>query len=152
MKKISALCLATLMLMSACSGGSGTVADSNKKDAVHTMSIKELDTRYKADSVEVNSYVAFDESSTEARPVVLIIPEWWGLTEYTKRRAREVAALGYFAMAVDMYGNRAIGDNPDAAGKLAGPFYKDTSLLKSRLTRHFNKSKHILRPMQIALA
>jgi hypothetical protein len=32
--------------------------------------------------------------------------------------------LGYIAMALDMYGNGKTADNPDAAGKLATPFYK----------------------------
>lgn len=125
--------------MSACSGSGHD--DKKSDDGKHTVKIQEADARYKADSVEANSFVAYDENIQGARPVVLIIHEWWGLTEYAKRRAREVAALGYFAMAVDMYGNRQLGENPDAAGKLAGPFYADTNLLKSRISAAIEKVK-----------
>lgn len=140
MKTLSALGLAALMLMSACSGGSGT-KEKNNSDSTHNVQIQEADARYKADSVEANSFVAYDENMQGARPVVLIVPEWWGLTEYTKRRARELAALGYFAMSVDMYGNRQIAEDPDAAGKLAGPFYADANLLKSRVSAALEKVK-----------
>ena len=53
-----------------------------------------------------------------------------GLNDYAKMRARELAKLGYIAMAVDMYGNGKRGDNPDAAGKLATPFYKNPQMAK----------------------
>src|SRR5439155_945679 len=38
------------------------------------------------------------------RPGVLVIHEWWGLNDYTKSRARELAGMGYVAFAADMYG------------------------------------------------
>jgi len=52
------------------------------------------------------------------------------LNDYAKMRARKLAGLGYIAMAVDMYGNGQTGNDPDAAGKLAMPFYKDPQLAK----------------------
>ncbi len=39
------------------------------------------------------------------RPAILVVHEWWGLNDYAKMRARELARLGYIAMAVDMFGN-----------------------------------------------
>jgi len=98
------------------------------------MNITEEDATYTADTVSANSFVAYETNKAGTRPVVLIIPEWWGLNEYVKMRARELAKLGYFAMAVDMYGGRRVEAAPDEAGQLAGPFYADTALIFSRLS------------------
>ena len=62
------------------------------------------------------------------RPAVLVVHEWWGLNDYAKMRVRELAKLGYIAMAIDMYGNGKRADNPDDAGKLAEPFYKNPQM------------------------
>jgi dienelactone hydrolase len=35
----------------------------------------------------------------------VVVHEWWGLNDYARRRARELAELGYAALAVDMYGD-----------------------------------------------
>lgn len=96
---------------------------------------------YTGDSVTMNGYVAYDSASSEKRPVVLLVHEWWGVNDYTKSRAKQLAELGYFAMAVDMYGNGAQGNDPDAAGKLATPFYKDPQMAKRRFDAALEKAK-----------
>jgi dienelactone hydrolase len=54
------------------------------------------------------------------------------LNDYSKGRAKQLAELGYLAMAVDMYGGGSIADNPELAGKMATPFYKDPLFAKGR--------------------
>ena len=85
--------------------------------------LKEEIVNYIVDSLTMNSYVVYDENIKGKRPAVLVIHEWWGLNDYAKMRARKVAELGYIAMAVDMYGNGQMGNDPAAAEKLAMPFY-----------------------------
>src|SRR5689334_21079064 len=68
--------------------------------------IKEEDISYTADGVTMSGFAASDSGSKEKRPVVLVVHEWWGLNDYAKTRARQLAKLGYLAFAVDMYGNR----------------------------------------------
>lgn len=79
---------------------------------------------YDVDGKNHKSFIAYTGSAEDVKPVVMIIPEWWGLTDYAKDRAKQLAELGYFAMAVDYYGDRLVVDNPEEAGKLAEPFYK----------------------------
>lgn len=79
---------------------------------------------YDIDGINHRSFVAYTGNKDEVKPVVMIIPEWWGLTDYAKDRAKQLAELGYFAMAVDYYGEGKTVDNPDEAAKLAEPFYK----------------------------
>ena len=60
--------------------------------------------RYQADGVTMEGYVALDDSVEGKRPGILVVHEWWGQTDYPRKRAEMLAELGYTAMAVDMYG------------------------------------------------
>ncbi|TNF34609.1 MAG: dienelactone hydrolase family protein [Gammaproteobacteria bacterium] len=51
----------------------------------------------------------------KARPGVIVVHEWWGLNDYARSRARQLAAEGYPAIAVDMYGTGKVADHPDNA-------------------------------------
>jgi dienelactone hydrolase len=103
--------------------------------------LKEENVTYTADGIQFKGYVVYDESKTGKRPAVLVVPEWWGLNEYAKSRARQLAALGYIAMAVDMYGDGKTAANPQEAQALAGPFYKNPKLALTRLDAAQNKLK-----------
>jgi dienelactone hydrolase len=83
----------------------------------------------------------YNENDSAKRPAVLVVPEWWGITDYPKFRARELAKLGYVAMAVDIYGNGKTADNPDSAQKFAMAFYKDPQKAKARLDAAIAKIK-----------
>ena len=85
--------------------------------------IKTKTVDYKHGDVSLQGYLAYDDSVKGARPAVLLIPEWWGLTDNLKNKAREVATMGYTAFAVDMYGNGKITTDAKEAAQLAGQFY-----------------------------
>lgn len=92
--------------------------------------IKEEAVSYKLDTATMHNFVAYDENIEGKRPVVMIIHEWWGLNDYIKSRMRELAKMGYIAMAVDMYGNNKMGNNPEEAQALATPFYTNPEKAK----------------------
>ncbi len=69
----------------------------------------------------VTKPVAYEHAGV--KPGVLVIPEWWGLTDYPKGRAEQLAKLGYVAFAADMYGAGVTTLDPKKAGELAGQFY-----------------------------
>jgi len=79
--------------------------------------LKEENITYTGDGITMNGFVVYDSTRTDKRPAVLVVHEWWGLNDYSKKRARELADLGYIAMALDMYGNGKTADNPDSANK-----------------------------------
>lgn len=62
--------------------------------------------------------LVYDDSVSTPRPGVIIVHEWWGVNDYIVERAHQLAELGYVALAIDMYGNGRIADNPDEAGGL----------------------------------
>ena len=81
---------------------------------------------YEQAGVKLEGYLAYDDSKVSAghkAPGVLVVHEWWGLNDYAKRRAAQLAELGYVAFAVDMFGVGVITADPKKAGELAGQFY-----------------------------
>lgn len=115
--------------------------DKKKEAEMKEPKLKEEMVSYQLDSSTMNNFVVYDENIEGKRPAVVVIHEWWGLNDYTKMRARELAKLGYIAMAVDMYGNGRKGDNPDDAGKLATPFYLNPQLAKPIFDAALDKLK-----------
>ena len=106
-----------------------------------TAMIREENVAYASDSVALNGFLAYDSAISGKRPVVLVIHEWWGLNDNIKNKVRQLAALGYLAFAVDMYGDGKMGNDPEAAGNLAAPFYTNTALVKSRFDAALAKVK-----------
>jgi dienelactone hydrolase len=74
---------------------------------------------YQHNSNEFHGYLAWDDSSQDRRPGVLVVHEWWGLNDYARERARQLAELGYVAFAADMYGEGKTVDHPQEAGQMA---------------------------------
>jgi dienelactone hydrolase len=87
---------------------------------------------YKAGDINLKGYLAYDTSFKGKRPGIVVVHEWWGLTNYPKMRARMLAKLGYVAFAADMYGSGKIADNPKEAGEYAAESMKDPAQLKSK--------------------
>lgn len=99
--------------------------------------IKEETVTYEAGGKTMRGFMAYQEG-TAKRPAVIVVHEWWGLTEYPKMRARELAKLGYVAFAVDMFGGGDTATTTQQAQKMAGAFYTDPQLGKSRLDAGIN--------------
>jgi len=70
---------------------------------------------YRDGETVLTGWLAWDDAATEKRPGVLVIHEWWGLNDYAKGRAEQLAAEGYVAFAVDMYGDNKVTIHPDEA-------------------------------------
>ncbi len=83
----------------------------------------------------------YDETLKDKRPGIIVVPEWWGLNDYPKNRARQLAHLGYVALVIDMYGDGKLGPNPQEAQALATPFYKNPSLAKAHIDAAIDKIK-----------
>ncbi len=70
---------------------------------------------YRQNGVDLQGYLAFDNLLKGKRPGVLIVHEWWGLNDYARKRAEQLASLGYVAFALDMYGKNKVADHPEKA-------------------------------------
>src|SRR5271168_272823 len=74
---------------------------------------------YKHGNVNCEGFLAWDDSIQGPRPGVLVVHEWWGLNDYAKHRAEELAKLGYVAFCADMYGEGKSTNPPNEAGAMA---------------------------------
>ncbi len=81
---------------------------------------------YEHAGLKLEGYLAYDDAVVSAEhktPGVLVIPEWWGVTDYPKSRAEQLARLGYVAFVADMYGVGVTTTDAKKAAELAKPFY-----------------------------
>lgn len=95
---------------------------------------------YSLDGVEFHGYVSYDDALKGQLPVVLVVHEWWGCNIFAKEKAEEIASLGYFGFAVDLYGDYKLADNPQAAMALSGVLYNDSQLALNRLKAAVKKA------------
>lgn len=72
-------------------------------------------------------------TGTAPRGTVLIVHDWDGLTDYEVRRAEMLAAMGYTAFAVDLYGKDVNPTTTDEYRALTGALYGDREEFRSRL-------------------
>jgi len=114
--------------------------------------IVERTVEYSAQGVVMKGYLAYDENVKGKREGVLVVPEWWGLNDYPRRRARMLAELGYTALAVDMYGGGKVVTTPDEAGKLSSEAMKDLDVTKARFIAalDFLKGQPTVDPNRVA--
>ena len=101
---------------------------------VQALELKTQTVDYGTSDKKFVGYLTQPKSIKKATPAVLIVHNWMGLTDETKRQADRFAQLGYIVFAADVYGK---GQNPKdvkAAGELSGKFKKDRKLLRENLT------------------
>lgn len=87
---------------------------------------------YKHGDAALEGTLVYDDAVKKARPGVLVLHEWWGHGPYVRRRAEELAKLGYVAFAADMYGKGVYAKNHEEAGALSGALRKDRQLMRAR--------------------
>ncbi len=59
-------------------------------------------------------HAALAEPGRKPAPTVLLVHEWWGLNDQIKAVAADLAAKGYWALAVDLYDGRVTADPTEA--------------------------------------
>ena len=139
--QFNAILLAVIVTASCNSNKKTVMENATTSSTQKPVSVKSENVDYMGDGVTMKGFVAFNESDSALKPVVLIVPEWWGISDYTRGRAKQLARLGYLAFAVDIYGEGKTAETPDEAGKLAGPFYAPGSPAQSRFDAALTKIK-----------
>jgi dienelactone hydrolase len=89
---------------------------------------------YKDGSTKLQGYLVYDDAATSkgAKPGVLVIHNWMGLTDEAKSKADAIAELGYVAFAADIYGAGVHPKDANEAGQLAGSYKNDRAKLRKR--------------------
>jgi dienelactone hydrolase len=108
----------------------GTVQTQNMESVKSSMTIKTEDVSYPFNGQISKGFIAYDENRKGKLPVVVIIPEWWGVGDYVKSRAVQLAAMGYFAIDADLFGDGKTAANPQEAMAFTKPYYSDPRLAR----------------------
>ncbi|WP_415062732.1 dienelactone hydrolase family protein [Bdellovibrio sp.] len=87
---------------------------------------------YKDGKTTLEGVLVYDDSWTGLRPAVMIVHQWMGLTDYEKMRAEQLAAKGYVAFAIDIYGKGVRPKDAAEAGKLAMQYKTDIKAYRQR--------------------
>lgn len=98
-------------------------------------SVQSLHTRgveYKHDGVVFEGTLAYDGSVQGRRPGVLLAHASAGLDGNTRRRAIQLARMGFTAFALDMYGGGRLAETDEEALKLSSALLEDRPLLRAR--------------------
>ncbi len=72
-----------------------------------------------AQGQNLTGFLAMPEDALEPLPGLVVIHEWWGLNDNIRAMTRRLAAEGYVALAVDLYGGRVAEDTSGAQALMA---------------------------------
>ncbi|MDF1629066.1 MAG: dienelactone hydrolase family protein [Alcanivoracaceae bacterium] len=76
--------------------------------------------------------VLYTAKGKKAGPGVIVVHEWWGLNDYARDRARQLAEAGYSAIAVDMYGHGKVANHPKDANAFMEAAFAEPDKMNAR--------------------
>lgn len=106
------------------------------------------DVSYQADGDAMTGYLA--NSAGPSKGLVIILHDWDGLTDYEKKRADMISAMGYDAFAVDLYGTGKRPEVQEAKKAATQALYGDRPLMRKRIVagleaaRRFSSSPAVM--------
>jgi len=103
--------------------------------------LKEMMVQYPSEGVTVRAYLVGEKGSTK-RPAIIVVQEWWGLSDHIKDIARRIANEGYVAIAPDLYSRLGYKVTTDSneAGKLMNALRQEDGLKDLNATVSYLKT------------
>ena len=90
-------------------------------------------------SVEGEEYEGYYTSANEGAPLLLLIHDWDGLTDYEIKRAEMLADLGYAVFAADLFGKGVRPTEVEDKKQHTGELYKDRTKMRNLLQSAFDE-------------
>lgn len=88
---------------------------------------------YQAGNAACTGALIYDPSISGRRPLLLVSPNWLGMTGESIKRAETMAGSKYVAFVADMYGGGKIADGPPEAAPLANGLRADAPERRRRI-------------------
>ncbi len=101
---------------------------------------------YKSGGTDLKGMLTWDDKFEGKRPGVLVVHEFWGLNDYAKDRAKQLAKLGYVAFACDMYGEGKVAEHSKDASAMATEVKNNVKVWRERALAGLNilkKNEHV---------
>jgi dienelactone hydrolase len=110
----------TLVVVCVCLAGSAQAALQGKTVVYHD------------GGTELEGYLVYDGAVQGKRPAVLVFHDWMGPSDFTKKRADDLAKMGYIALSADVYGKGVRPKDAKEASSLVAKYKADRPLMRSR--------------------
>ena len=81
---------------------------------------------------DFDGYLVWDDASKAPRPGLVMVPNWYGVTDAAVAKAKTLAGKDYVILLADVYGRGLRPKNPDEAGKASGGAMADPAALRAR--------------------
>jgi dienelactone hydrolase len=92
-------------------------------------------------SVDGQPYEGYFINTKPDAPLVILIHDWDGLTDYEVKRAQMLSDLGYSVFAVDLFGSGVRPTETEDKKKLTGGLYKDRQKMRKLLYAALDTAK-----------
>lgn len=106
-----------------------TLLTTNAMAAITTKKVS-----WELDNAPFEGVLVFDDKAP-ARPALVMVPNWLGVTDEAVKQAELVAGRGYVVLVADVYGTKSRPKNRDEAGKSAGALKNDRPALRRRTAK-----------------
>lgn len=87
---------------------------------------------YEIDGEAFEGLLVYDDAVTEARPGLLMVPNWLGVTDQSAEKAARAASDKYVVFMADLYGKAVRPSNPEEARAAATAVRGDRPLMRKR--------------------
>jgi len=82
-----------------------------------------------------SGYLVYDDASTTKRPGVVMVPDWYGVSDNAVEKAKHIAGKDYVVLVTDVYG-KGVRPKVDAdAQAQVKKLYGDRSVLRARVNK-----------------
>ena len=98
---------------------------------------------YYDNEVCLQGFLAYDDHQPLPTPGILIAHAWGGRNDFVCEKAKQLAELGYAALALDMYGKGVRGNGVEESAQLMQPFMDDRAMLQHRISIALQTLKQI---------
>lgn len=95
------------------------------------MTVERID--YQAGNVACKGALVYDERTSGRRPLLLMAPNWLGVSDDAIKRAASMAGSKYVAFVADMYGDGKVSNGPPEAATLANGLRADAPERRRRI-------------------
>ncbi|WP_020561226.1 dienelactone hydrolase family protein [Thiofilum flexile] len=91
--------------------------------------------------VDGKDYEGYYSKASDKAPLVLLIHDWDGLTDYEKKRSDMLTELGYNVFAVDLFGKGVRPAEIEERKRLTGELYKDRAKMRTLMQGALDTAK-----------
>ena len=88
---------------------------------------------YRTGNTVCNGALVYDEKVAGRRPLLLLAPNWLGVTAEAIKRAADIAGSKYVAFVADMYGGGKVSAGPPESAELANGLRADAAERRRRI-------------------